>query len=218
MAPRRRLLLVAVVVIGVALAAGLIVWFVGFGAAPTNRPNGGPTVAVGSTYPTSYVVVYQVTENGVHLWEVLSAQRPLAGSDLTYRTEGVPGRDAQAISGSISTATALYSVNQQGVQLVSGRQPGPAAGDQYLAPEIPELVRRGLATDLTTPRLVAGRLCALYRFAQPPSGPIPPAPGQGDHDDVCLAADGLVLAETWTYHGRVALHGTAVDIKASQHP
>ncbi len=218
MAPRRRLLLVAAVVVAVALAAGLLVWLVGFGASPTNRPDGGPTVAVGSTYPTSYVVVYQVTENGVHLWEVLSAQRPLGGSDLTYRTQGVPGPDAQAISGSISTATALYAVNQQGVQLVSGRQPGPPAGDQYIAPEIPELLRRGLATDLTTTRSVAGRLCARYRFVQPPSGPFPPAPGQGDHDDLCLAADGLVLAETWTYHGRVALERTAVDVKASDQP
>ncbi|HXA42736.1 MAG TPA: hypothetical protein VNV65_07480 [Candidatus Solibacter sp.] len=218
MAPRRRLLWLAVAVIGVALAAGLILWFVGLDAAPTSRPDRGPTVAVGSAYPMSYVVVYDVTENGVHLWEVLSVQRPLAGSDLTYRTEGVPGRDAQPISGSISTATALYAVNQQGVQLVSGRQPGPAAGDQYIAPEIPELLRRGLASDLTTTRSVGGRLCALYRFAQPPSGPIPPAPGQGDHDDICLAADGLVLAETWTFHGRVALQRTAVDVNASDQP
>src|SRR5258708_8798332 len=148
MAPRRRLWLVAAVVVAVAVAAGLLVWFVGFGPPRTNRPNGGPTVAVGSAYPMSYVVTYDVTENGVHLWEVLSAQRPLAGSDLTYRTEGVPGRDAQAISGSISTATALYSVNQQGVQLVSGRQPGPAAVHQYLAPPIPQPVRPGLATHL----------------------------------------------------------------------
>jgi hypothetical protein len=163
----------------------------------------------------SYVIVYQVTENDVHLWEVLSVQRPFTGSDLTYRSASAPGRDAQPISGNISTTTALYAVNQQGVQLVSGRQPGPPSGDAYVGSEIAELGQRGLAADMATTLTIAGRNCAVYRFANPLSGPIPSLPGQGDHDDLCLDLDGLVLAETWTYNGHVALQRTAVDARSS---
>jgi hypothetical protein len=205
-ASRRSRQFATAIFVALALLAAVIVW---------RLVAAGPTVAVGSTYPMSYVAVYQVTQNDVPLWEVVSVQRPLLGSDLMYRSAGVPAHDAQPLSGSISTATGLYSVGARGIQLVSARQPGPPSGDQALGIEIAELVRRGLATDLSTTSDVAGRRCAVYRFLKPPSGAIPPYSGDADHDDVCLDADGLVLMETWTLGGRVALQRTARDVRTS---
>ena len=163
----------------------------------------------------SYVIVYQVSQNGVPHWEVVSVQRPFSGSDLTYMTPAAPHQGDTATSGNLSTMTGLYAVGAQGVQLVSARQPGPPSGDQYLGAEIQELTRRGLAADVRTAATVAGRPCEVYRFAAPPSGPLARVGGSGDHDDLCLDVDGLVLSEMWTYHGRVVLQRTAVDVRSS---
>jgi hypothetical protein len=214
-ASRRSRQFITAIVLVLAIAAGVIAWRATAGRGSTVRQRNGPVVAVGSLYPVSYLAVYQVNENDVHLWEVLSVQRPFAGSDLTYRTTGAPGRDARAISGSISTTTGLYAVTAQGVQLVSGRQPGPPSGDAYIGSEIVELVQRGLASDLFSTLTIAGRRCAVYRLARPPSGPVPSLPRAGDHDDLCLDNQGLVLAETWTYNGHVVLRRTAVDVRSS---
>src|ERR1044071_6360266 len=73
--------------------------------------------------PVSYAITYRLTENGVHHWEVVSMRRPFAGSDLVYDTAGPPARGDRASSGTISTVTALYSVDGDQVHDVSGRQP-----------------------------------------------------------------------------------------------
>jgi hypothetical protein len=190
----------------------------GGGSGPETSPSGGVTpVAVGSTYPMSYVIVYRVIQNEVPHWEVLSVQRPFSGSDLTYMTSAAPHQGDTATSGNLSTMTGLYAVGAQGVQLVSARQPGPPSGDQYLGAEIQELTRRGLAADVGSAATVAGRPCEVYRFAGPPAGPLAPVSGSGDHDDLCLDVDGLTLSEVWTYHGKVVLQRTAVDAQSSTH-
>lgn len=168
--------------------------------------------------PRSYVVLYRNVINGVTQWEVLAAQRPFAGSDLTYRTATQPGPDAQPDAGTISTATGLYTENAQGVGLVSGRQPGPASDDLWLAVELREAIARGAAVDLHRTDDIAGQKCALLRLADPASGPLHSVDMSVGHDDICLAHDGLLLSETWTYHGAVVEQRTAVTVSTGAWP
>ena len=159
---------------------------------------------------SSYSVTYRVVQNGAPRWEVLTVQRPLAASDLSYGTAAAPGPGDAPSSGTVSTPTALYSVDADGVHAVSGRQPGPPSGDQLLVAELSDLQSRRLAVDLHTGMRVAGDPCRVYRFFDPPSGPIHPVTSGGDHDDLCLDGGGVVLWERWRYHGKVVLERTAV--------
>jgi hypothetical protein len=176
---------------------------------------GGSSAAPDTAYPKSYVIVYQVTQNAVPHWEVLSVQRPFAASDLTYMTPGAPRSGDRATGGNMSTSTDLYVVDAQTVRLISARQPGPPSGDQFAGAAIAELTRRGLARNLGTTATVAGRACKLYRFAGPPSGAIPPLDSTADHDDLCFDGEGLELSESWTYRGAVVLQRTAVEVRSS---
>ena len=179
---------------------------------------GGSTVAVDTTYPTSYLIVYRVTQNGAARWEVLSVQRPFSASDLNYTTTSAPRAGDQPSTGNMSTASGLYAVDAQTVRLVSGRQPGPPSGDQYAGEALTELTRRGLAGDLNQTATVAGRTCRLYRFAAPPSGAVAPLTSTADgadHDDLCFDSEGLELSESWTYRGAVVLQRTAVEVRSS---
>jgi hypothetical protein len=160
----------------------------------------------------AYVVLYQNDINGVRQWEVLSVRRPFNGSDLTYRTPTRPGPGARADAGTISTRTGLFTENTSGVHLVSGRQPGPPSADLWVSVEMPEAISRGLAQDQHAVRRIAGRQCAVYRVADPASGPLHPLDAAVGHDDLCISREGLVLSETWTYHGKVVEQRTAVSV------
>src|SRR5207248_3719199 len=59
-----------------------------------------PTI---TALPRSYVVTYRVQQNGAQHWEVLTVQRPFAGSDLTYDTTDAPRGSDPPTSGNIST-------------------------------------------------------------------------------------------------------------------
>jgi hypothetical protein len=187
-------------------------------ATSSGAPAQGPQVPVGSAYPASYTIVYQVTQNGTQQWEVVSVQRPFAATDLTYATSAAPHAGDRPASGNMSTADALYVVDAKGARLVSARQPGPPSGDQFVGAEVAELTRRGLAADLASSATIAGRACETYRFAGPLTGAIPALGAQSDHDDVCIDADGLELSETWTYKGRVVLQRVAVNVSSSAQP
>lgn len=173
---------------------------------------GAPAARAPVTLAGFYRVVYRVTQNGAPHWEVLTVRRPFDASDLTYDSPGPPRPGDVAASGNISTELALYAVDGPSVRLVSGRQPGPASGDQYLATGLADLVARKLAVDTGTRRRIATRACRVYRFAEPPSGPVRPLNGGSDHDDLCLDSAGLVLSERWTYHGAVVLGRAATDV------
>jgi len=208
--PRRRTIAATSAIAAAVIAAVVVTVLVTRG--------GSSTVAVGTTYPTSYLIVYQVTQNGASRWEVLSVQRPFGASDLNYTTTSAPRAGDQASTGNMSTATGLYAVDAQAVRLVSGRQPGPPSGDQYAGEAIPELTRRGLAADLGKTATIAGRTCNVYRFAAPPSGAVAPLTSTADgadHDDLCFDSEGLELSESWTYHGAVVLQRTAVEVRTS---
>lgn len=168
--------------------------------------------------PRSYVVVYKNVVNGVPQWEVLSADRPFTGSDLTYRTSVRPGANAVPDAGTISTSTGLYTEDSHGVRLVSGRQPGPASNDLWLAVEMRDAIARGMAVDLHRTRQIADISCALYRIADPASGPLDRLDLSVGHDDICLARDGLLLSETWSYHGSVVEQRTAVTVSFGSWP
>lgn len=207
--PRRRTL-AAISAIAAAAIAAVVVTLV--------LTRGGSTVAVDTTYPASYLIVYRVTQNGAQRWEVLSVQRPFTASDLNYTTGNAPRSGDQASTGNMSTAGGLYAVDAQSVRLVSGRQPGPPSGDQFAGEALNELTHRGLAADLNHTATVAGRTCRLYRFAAPPSGAVgqlTSTADSADHDDLCFDSEGLELSESWTYRGTVVLQRTAVDVRSS---
>jgi hypothetical protein len=200
---RRRL--VALVGAGVLAVVGLGLWFAA-------GPDGSSSSFTFSAPAMAYLVLYKNDINGVPQWEVLSVRRPFDGSDLTYRTSTRPGPDARADAGTLSTRTGLFTENASGVHRVSGRQPGPPSGDQWVSVEMPEAISRGLAQDQHSLRRVAGRQCALYRVADPPSGPLHPLDAAVGHDDLCISREGLVLSETWTYRGSVVEQRTAVCV------
>jgi hypothetical protein len=161
---------------------------------------------------SSYVVLYRENINGAAQWEVLAAQRPFTGSDLTYLGASQPTADQRPDSGTLSTLTDLYSATNNGVSVVSGRQPGPPSHDIWLADELSDATSRGVAKDLHKTQSIAGVRCAMFVVAQPPSGPLPALQGAPGHDDICVARNGLVLSESWTYHGKVVETRTAVSV------
>jgi hypothetical protein len=73
-----------------------------------------------------------------------------------------------------------------------------------------ELTARGVAKRLGA-RTVAGRRCVVFRFAEPPVGPLKRL-GPSDHDDICLTPDDLVLAEDWTLKGTRVLSRVALSV------
>ncbi len=194
-------------------AALAVVWVLAPCSAGAHRNQASRTTV--TALPRSYVLTYRVVQNGAQHWEVVTVHRPFDGSDLTYDTPDAPRGNDPPATGNISTDLALFAVDGTAVRTVSGRQPGPASGDQYLAPELGDLVARNLADDTGEVHTVAGRSCRVYRFLEPPSGPVKPLGHRPDHDDLCLDRSGLVLSERWTYHGATVLGRTATEVRAS---
>jgi hypothetical protein len=183
-----------------AVAAAMIL--VGIGV-PVYHHFASHAVVGGPARPASFQVTYRVTLSASGTpssqWELLTVNRPFAGSDLTYPSAPTPG--TQPAAGTLFTKDGLFAVDGTGVHKVSGRQPGPPGDDQDLLAQLPDLGGRGLARRLGT-TTVAGRPCTTWRFAAPPVGPLARLSGR-DHDDLCIDAEGLVLAEDWTYQGRL---------------
>lgn len=162
--------------------------------------------------PDAYAVVYRTVENGADSWEVLEVHRPASGSDLTYpASPDPPGPGAAASGGSVATPISLYAVASGRLQTVGGRQPGPPPADQDLLTQLPDMAGRGLARDLHQSKTLAGTTCELWRFAEPPAGPVAALKEGADHDDLCIDGDGIVLSEAWTYQGHLAISRTAVE-------
>lgn len=200
---RRR---IAVALIGIVAALGL--------ARVVTRPRSASLPV--APLSASYSVTYRVQQNGNQRWELLAVERPLRGSDLTYATAGQPRAGDQPVAGSISAPIALYAVNSTGVHVASARQPGPPTNDELLAVDLKTVLARGLAQDRHVTRNLVGRSCRILRLAEPPSGAIHRFdPTIADHDDLCLTPSGIVLAETWTYHGHVVLRRSAVAVRES---
>jgi hypothetical protein len=168
--------------------------------------------------PSSYEVVYQVTTAATLpprvTWEVLDVSGPFDVSDLTYDSD--PRGGAAPVSGTVSTFDNLYDLSAGKLQLVSNRLPALGSGDQALLPEVPDLLARGLASRPGGTSAIAGQSCTTLRVSEPPAGPMTAIAGS-DHDDLCLSGSGLELAEAWTYHGRVVLQRTAIEIRIGGH-
>ena len=198
----------------IALVA-LVMLGVGIGV-PVSRSLGGG-FTTGPDRPVAYHVVYRqdfLTAGDTVRWEDLSVHRPFEAADLLYTA--APGPGVAPSSGTVSTPDALYDVKEGGgLVLVGGRQPGPPSGDQDLLTELPDLLSRGLAADEDRSATVAGRSCHVYRLFEPPSGPIKPLAGPGNHDDLCIDGDGLVLGEQWTLNGRLVLTRRALTVALS---
>lgn len=163
--------------------------------------------------PAAYQILYRVTvSNGPspqQKWEVLTQTDPFDVSDLTYGTD--PRSGGQPQTGAVSSFDHLYDLANGGLTLVSDRQPGPGSGVQGTGVELAELVRLGLAKTLGR-SVVSGDTCQVVRFGEPPVGPITPPDGSG-RDDVCIDRSGLEVQEAWTYHGKVVLERSALQIR-----
>ncbi|HUC37334.1 MAG TPA: hypothetical protein VMR97_09445 [Acidimicrobiales bacterium] len=168
----------------------------------------------------SYQVLYRTdtTSNNqdVTQWELLTVDRPFDSSDVTYSQ--YPSASEMPVSGYVSTEQALYDVNAGEVQFASGKQPGVPAGDQDLVTQMPEMLARGLAVDTGSNLDVAGHQCHVYRLYEPPVGAIKPLGGSGDHDDVCLEPNGIILSEAWTYHAHLVYSRRALEVTLTKEP
>ncbi|HWC34004.1 MAG TPA: hypothetical protein VG650_04160 [Mycobacteriales bacterium] len=212
--PPRLAFVVVTTSVRVALVRGIAVFLIATPLAACTGHRSAPATA--TTYPAAYAIRYRDLVNGVSHIEVLEVHRPFDGFDLSY-TFGEPTYAMAPSGGWVSTPTALYDVTRTGTRLVGGRQPGPPSGDEYVGAELGELVMRHLAVDLQVSRRIAGQRCSLYRFASPPSGPVAPVRLKAaDHDDLCIDAAGLVVGETWTYHGKVVESRTATLVALGQ--
>ena len=170
----------------------------------------------GELEPTSparaFRVVYRVEQpNAATRWGELVAQRPFRVRAGTF--DHRPERGERPEAGTLTTVDGLFQLRPEGVQEISGRQPSPGTGDQWLVPQLADAVDRKLAKVVGT-ATVARRRCTVYRFAEPPIGPVA-ALGDTDHDDLCLTSDGLLLREVWTLKGRVIQRRTAVEVDVS---
>jgi hypothetical protein len=153
-------------------------------------------------------VVYRTERVGEVAYERLAARRPFDVLHGTYTS--APGPSSVPSSGTLTTIDQLFQLRPEGLQQLSGRQPAPGTGDQYLAPMASDLTARGLAKRLRS-RTVAGRRCVVFRFAEPPVGPLKRL-GTRDHDDICLTPDDIVLAEDWTLNGKRVLSRVAHSV------
>ena len=157
-------------------------------------------------------IVYRIEQpNAATRWGELVAERPFRVRAGTF--DHRPRLGERPVAGTLTSVDGLFQLRAEGLQEISGRQPAPGTGDQWLVPQLADAVDRKLAKVVGT-ATVAGRACTVYRFAEPPVGPIA-ALGEGDHDDLCLTANGLLLREVWTFKGRVIQRRTAVDVDTS---
>jgi len=157
----------------------------------------------------SFRVIYRVEQPNVpKRWTELIADRPFLIRAGGY--DHIPTERELPDNGTLTTVDGLFQLRPEGVQKISGRQPSPGTGDQYLVANLDEAVDRNLAKPIATATIV-DRKCTVYRFLEPPVGPIKRLSGD-DHDDLCLTADGLVLREVWTLKGKVILRRTAIAV------
>ncbi len=199
-------------------AVALVLVGLGIGV-PLSKSLGGG-FSTGPSRPDAYQIVYRqdITTSGDTVrWEDLRVRRPFEAADLLY--DSPPTAGAQPLSGTISTEDGLFDVRQgNSLLLVGGRQPGVPSGDQDLITQLPDMESRGLASDLGVSQVVAGRSCHVYRFFEPPSGPVKPLSDAADHDDICIDGDGLVLGEAWTLKGKLVLTRRALRVSLSAPP
>lgn len=167
--------------------------------------------------PVAYRILYrveaQVAPPFTTRWEELTVRRPFESRQVTYADR--PARPlSPGGSGTLATVDHLFLIGPDrgpnGIQEVSGRQPGSPTGDQALAPTLAEAVARDLARPGAR-RVVAGRVCHDAAFLEPVAGPIKALRGS-DRDLICIDGQGLVLREEWTLGGRVVQRKEAVEV------
>lgn len=205
---RQGLVILAVAVLVVGLGIGIPL-----SQALTSSGSTNPGIINPVNRPQAYQVVYRVQisagSDQSRSWEVLTVRRPFLAADLTYHQR--PGPGVAPASGTLTSEDGLYERDALGLHQVAGRQPGPGTGDVDLLTEMPGLVARHMAVAMGT-KTVAGARCGVYRFFEPPAGPIAALGGPTDHDDLCIDGRGLVRSERWTYHGQVVLTRTATEV------
>ena len=203
----------APVALAVLLVAGLVLTAVAL------RPSSGtrriPAGVAFAAQSPRYEVLYQVDHlspgGQTRTWELLTVDRPFRVRDATFRAPPAPGD--RPVGGTLTTADRLYSLSPNGIQDVSARQPGLGTEDQDLLGVVGEAARRGLAQP-RGPGAVAGRACQVYRFRDPPAGPLGPLTGS-EHDDLCIDPAGIVLREDWVRAGALVVSRQAqrVDLE-----
>ena len=191
--------------IGIAalLAGGLVLAAVALRPSSPRRrlPAPVPFAAQAPRYEVLYHVDHLAAGSSSRTWELLTVDRPFRVRDANFPAS--PAAGDRPASGTLTTPDRLYALTPAGIQDVSARQPGLGTQDQDLLGVVAEAARRRLAED-RGPDTAAGRTCRVYRFREPPTGPLLPL-GNSEHDDVCIDPAGVVLREAWVRGGSLVL-------------
>ena len=170
--------------------------------------------------PDTYRITYEVDQAGGPdqprsvTTEVLEVDRPFR-SLVATRAGKPPG--GALVAGRISDLNRLLQFDGTSWRELA-IAPAMAASDLRLDGVLDERVAAG-DIERRGVRRVAGRPCQEYRMGGPPAGGSIPALGskRGEHADVCVDRDGLVLDERWVADGDVLRRRTAVDVATGVH-
>lgn len=163
--------------------------------------------------PRSYRVVYRVDNfaGGEHVvtTEDVRVNRPL--ESRVERRSGEPTRVAVQVStfGRFSTRAGPDSEPSSIVT-----PPELAASDLRFDVALDPAAEQGLVVPRDW-RRVAGRDCRVFRTAGPVGTGelLPYRSGAGEHADVCVDEDGLLLEEVWTSGGRTIRRKLATEVE-----
>ena len=136
---------------------------------------------------------------------VVAVRRPFDGADRT-----TPLEPPAPVSGLVAREGHLYRLDPDRVVDLGDQGPAVAPGDLRLAPQLPMLERLGLAERRGT-ATVAGRPCRRFRFGGPVTDRFK-RPTDAEYADVCLDADGLLLAEDWYLDGKLLRRTEAEEV------
>jgi len=167
------------------------------------------TVVLGSPV-TSYRITYRVRvaagDDVTESIETIAVERP-------FRSRVEVSIDGDRTGRRVSRFGALAIEGDGGMRVLAVP---PALGTSDVRPDaaLPDAVERGLA-ERREVREVAGRRCRVYRVGSTVSDGtlVPLGTTTGEHADVCVDGDGLVLEEWWVQQGDALRHRLATEVE-----
>jgi hypothetical protein len=162
--------------------------------------------------PRSFVLTYRI--------ERYDPTRVQVSTDKAEIRRPYDARVTSTIDGRITSVRAsrfgalVISTGEGPRSLVS--PPAPATSDVRLASALPGALD-GKAAELREQRQVIGRRCQVYRVGTTVAAGelVPVGSKAGEHADICVDANGLLLEEVWVQSGRPLQRrvATALDLE-----
>jgi hypothetical protein len=174
-----------------------------------------PITHEGTSFGPAYEVTYRVASPGSDTEETWTLRPPFDLHRVIRGRGKVVEVDEQALGVSASqTFTSGAPASQPQPVVIS---PPPAAPALRPGPVVADAVARGMLV-AREQRMVAGRRCQVYRTGTETGGGefvAPPAQASGDHIDMCVDADGLLLEAFETYRGKTLRQRVATRVNAN---